>query len=55
MGSLNLGVSKVKVMETKEPAQKKGGVKVSDVNELIEKLQKEAKVIWKNVISVLLD
>jgi len=32
-------------LETYEPAKKKGGIKVKDVDELIEKLQKEAKVI----------
>jgi len=32
-------------LETYEPPKKKGGIKVKDVDELIEKLQKEAKVI----------
>lgn len=32
MSSLNLGSSKVKVVETGEPAKKKGGVKVKDVD-----------------------
>lgn len=32
-------------MKTTEPAKKKGGVMVKDVDELLEKLQKEAKVI----------
>jgi predicted nucleic acid-binding protein len=32
-------------LETYEPVKRKGGVKVKDIDELIEKLQKEAKVI----------
>ena len=46
--SLGLQPSKVDIFETYEPAKKKGGVRVKDVDELIEKLQKEAKVIWVN-------
>lgn len=30
--SLNLGASKVKVLESIEPAKKKGGVKVKDID-----------------------
>jgi electron transfer flavoprotein beta subunit len=43
--SLNLTPSGVSIVETFEPTKKKGGVKVKDVDELLEKLQKEAKVI----------
>jgi electron transfer flavoprotein beta subunit len=32
LSSLNLGASKVKVVEATEPAKKKGGVKVKDVD-----------------------
>jgi electron transfer flavoprotein beta subunit len=45
LSSLGLQPSKVEIVETYEPAKKKGGVKVKDVDELIEKLQKEAKVL----------
>ncbi len=45
LSSLGLQPSKVEIIETYEPPKKKGGVKVKDVDELIEKLQKEAKVI----------
>ena len=41
---MKLTPSKVKILEANEPAQKKGGKKVQDVDELLEKLQKEAKV-----------
>lgn len=44
LSSLNLGASKVKILEASEPAKKKGGVVVKDVDELIEKLRKEAKI-----------
>jgi electron transfer flavoprotein beta subunit len=36
---------KVKVLEVTEPAARKGGIKVKDVDELIDKLVNEAKVI----------
>ena len=35
----------MKIVEAIEPPQKKGGVMVQDVDELLAKLQKEAKVI----------
>ena len=44
----DLGVSydpKVKILNVSEPAERKGGGKVSDVDELIDKLKNEAKVI----------
>ncbi|WJG11058.1 electron transfer flavoprotein subunit beta/FixA family protein [Aliiglaciecola sp. LCG003] len=37
--------SNVKVLKVEAPAQRKGGVKVADVAELVEKLKTEAKVI----------
>ncbi|QPG04430.1 electron transfer flavoprotein subunit beta/FixA family protein [Salinimonas marina] len=37
--------SKVKMLKVEAPAQRKGGVKVADVAELIDKLKNEAKVI----------
>lgn len=37
--------SKVSVLKVSAPAQRQGGVKVADVNELVEKLRNEAKVI----------
>lgn len=37
--------SKVKVLKVEAPAQRKGGVKVADVAELVDKLKNEAKVI----------
>lgn len=37
--------SKVSILETVEPVKKKGGIKVKDIDELLEKLQKEAKII----------
>jgi electron transfer flavoprotein beta subunit len=43
--SLNIPPSKVTTISTYEPTKKKGGVKVKDIDELLEKLQKEAKVI----------
>lgn len=45
LNSLGIQPSRVEILETYEPAKKKGGVKVKDIDELIEKLQKEAKVI----------
>lgn len=45
LNSLNIGSTKVKVLSASEPPKKKGGVKVKDVDELIEKLQKEAKLL----------
>jgi len=45
LNSLGIQPSRVEILETYEPAKKKGGIKVKDVDELIEKLQKEAKVI----------
>lgn len=41
---MSLGTSKVKILESTEPLKKKGGVVVKDVDELIQKLQKEAKI-----------
>jgi electron transfer flavoprotein beta subunit len=38
-------VSKVKVLKVEAPAQRKGGIKVADVAELVDKLKNEAKVI----------
>jgi electron transfer flavoprotein beta subunit len=38
--SLKIDPSKVSIVETYEPPKKKGGVKVKDVDELLEKLQK---------------
>ena len=35
MSSLNIGSSKVKVLEVNEPAKKKGGVMVKDVDDLL--------------------
>lgn len=46
LNSLNIVGSKVKVVSASEPPKKKGGVMVADVDELLEKLQKEAKVLW---------
>ena len=43
--SLNIPVSKVKILQTTEPPKKKGGMMVKDVDDLLDKLQKEAKVI----------
>lgn len=40
LDSLKIEPSKVSIIETYEPVKKKGGVKVKDVDELIEKLQK---------------
>ena len=40
LSSLGLQGSKVEIVETYEPAKKKGGVRVKDIDELIEKLQK---------------
>ena len=37
--------SKVKMLKVEAPAQRKGGVKVADVAELVDKLKNEAKVI----------
>ena len=45
LDSLNIEASKVQIVSSAEPAKKKGGVMVKDVDELLEKLQKEAKVI----------
>ena len=45
LDSLKLEPSKVSIVETVEPAKKKGGIKVKDIDELLEKLQKEAKII----------
>ena len=45
LGSLNLESSKVKIVSASEPPKKKGGVMVADVDELLDKLQKEAKVL----------
>lgn len=45
LNSLNIVGSKVKVVSASEPPKKKGGVMVADVDELLEKLQKEAKVL----------
>ena len=42
---MGLQPSKVDIVETYEPPKKKGGVRVKDVDELIEKLQKEAKIL----------
>jgi electron transfer flavoprotein beta subunit len=44
----SLGVEikeKYKVIKTEEPPKRKGGIKVSSVEELMEKLTKEAKVL----------
>ena len=44
----SLGVEvqdKYKVIKTEEPPKRKGGIKVSSVEELIDKLTKEAKVL----------
>jgi len=38
-------VSNVKVLKVEAPAQRKGGIKVADVAELVDKLKNEAKVI----------
>ncbi|WP_340679750.1 electron transfer flavoprotein subunit beta/FixA family protein [Paraglaciecola sp.] len=38
-------VSKVKVIKVEAPAQRKGGIKVANVAELVDKLRNEAKVI----------
>ena len=46
LSSLGIQPSNVQIIETYEPAKKKGGVRVKDIDELIEKLQKEAKIIW---------
>ena len=43
--SLNIESPKVKIESTSQPQKKKGGVMVKDVDQLLEKLQKEAKVI----------
>ena len=43
--SLGLKESKVKVVEASVPPKKQGGVTVKDVDELLEKLKTEAKVI----------
>lgn len=48
MAAADMGVdlvSKVKVLKVAPPAQRKGGVKVENVAELVEKLKNEAKVI----------
>ena len=45
LDSLNIAQSKVQILSTSEPLKKKGGVMVKDVDELLQKLQKEAKVI----------
>jgi electron transfer flavoprotein beta subunit len=37
--------SKVKVLKVEAPAQREGGIKVEDVDALIEKLKSEAKVL----------
>jgi electron transfer flavoprotein beta subunit len=44
----SLGVAytpRLKVLKVEEPAKRKGGVKVADVDALIDKLRNEAKVI----------
>ena len=38
-------VSNVKVLKVEAPAQRKGGIKVANVAELVDKLKNEAKVI----------
>lgn len=43
--SLGISASKVHILSTAEPTKKKGGVMVKDVDELLSKLQKEAKII----------
>ena len=43
--SLGISSSKVHILSTAEPAKKQGGVMVKDVDELLSKLQKEAKII----------
>lgn len=45
LDSLKFEPSKVSIIETVEPVKKKGGIKVKDIDELLEKLQKEAKII----------
>ncbi len=36
---------KTKILEVNEPEERKGGAKVSDVDELVQKLQFEAKIL----------
>ena len=43
--TLNIPKSKLEILETIEPTKRKGGILVKDVDELISKLQKEAKII----------
>jgi hypothetical protein len=43
---LNLGdFGKLEILDTKEPPQRQGGVIVKTVDELIEKLRGEAKIL----------
>lgn len=43
--SLNIEMPKVEIVEIYEPTKRAGGTMVKDVDELLEKLQKEAKVL----------
>ena len=43
--TLNIPKSKLEILETIEPTKRQGGIMVKDVDELISKLQKEAKII----------
>lgn len=46
LGDMGLDVeNKIKIMKVTEPPQRKAGIKVSSVDELLEKLKNEAKVI----------
>lgn len=44
--TLKIPKTKLEILEVQEPSKRKGGVIVKDVDELIQKLQKEAKIIW---------
>lgn len=43
--TLKIPKTKLEILEVQEPSKRKGGVIVKDVDELIQKLQKEAKII----------
>lgn len=38
---------RIETLKTEAPAQRKGGIIVKDVDELIAKLKTEAKVLWE--------
>ena len=45
---------KVDILKTKAPEARKGGIKVESVDELIDKLRNEAKVIWMWIVFIII-